>query len=103
MTKLWNKYLVIRRDNTVPDWPYLVMSAADPAVPFALTAYAAEAFRRGMDAEYVADIMNLAGSFEEWRQMHTTGDPDAPAHRPNDPEVVSRIKAGSTPDGWKDF
>lgn len=101
MAKLWDKYLVVRRDGTVPDWPYLVLSAADPAVPFALEAYAEEAFRQGMDPEYYNDIMKLADSFKDWRETHTTGDPDSPAHRPDDPEVVSKIKAGSTPDGWK--
>jgi len=101
MAKLWNKYLVVRRDGTVPDWPYLVLSAADPAVPFALRSYAEEAHRQDMDPEYVSDIMKLADSFRLWREKHTTGDPDAPAHRHDDPEVVSKIKAGSTPDGWK--
>jgi hypothetical protein len=101
MTKLWNKYLVVRRDGTVPDWPYLVMSAADPAVPQALRSYAGKALELGMDTEYVSDIVRLATSFDEWRETHTTGDPDAPAHRPDDLSVISRIKAGSTPDGWR--
>jgi hypothetical protein len=43
------KYLVLRRDGTVPDWPYLVMGAADPVVPVALRAYAVEAERVGLD------------------------------------------------------
>lgn len=101
MAKLWNKFLVVRRDGTVPDWPYIVMGAADPAVPFALAAYADAALMLGMDPEYVDDIRVLADSFLEWRDTHTTGDPDAAKHRPDDPEVVSRIKAGTVPYGWK--
>ena len=30
--KLFNKFLVQRRDGSVPEWPWLVMGAADPAV-----------------------------------------------------------------------
>lgn len=101
MAKLWDKYLVVRRDGTVPDWPYLVLAASDPAVPFALQAYADQAYRLGMDREYIDDILNLKYSFNEWRETHTSGDPDAPAHRKDDPDVVSRIKAGSTPREWK--
>lgn len=103
MAKLWDKYLVMRRDGTVPDWPYLVMSAADPAVPAALQAYAEKAISLGMEEDYVADILALAQSFEDWRAVpdHRMGDPDAPAHRKDNPMVTSKIKAGSTPDGWK--
>lgn len=102
MAKLWNKYLVQRRDGTVPSWPYLVMGAADPAVPVAIRAYADECERLGgLDPEYVTDLRRLADSFDEWRKTHSTGDPDAPAHRLDDPSVVARIKAGSTPDGWR--
>lgn len=34
--KIFNKFLVVRRDGTVPDWPYLVLGARDPAAPAAL-------------------------------------------------------------------
>jgi hypothetical protein len=99
--RLWDKYLVQRRDGTVPDWPYIVMGAADPAAPAAIRAYALAAEGLGMDPAYVADLKRLAFSFEDWRRQHDQGDPDAPPHRPDDPEVVARIKAGSTPDGWR--
>lgn len=100
--KLRNKYLLVRRDNTVPDWPYFPLGAADPWAPAAIRAYADAVDADGeLDPEYVADLRRLADSFEEWRQTHTTGDPDAPPHRIDDPAVVARIRAGSTPDGWK--
>lgn len=101
--KLWDKYLVVRRDGTVPDWPYFVLAASDPAAPAAIRMYAGMAGKEGMDTDYVDDLFRLANSFEEWRTMNATGDPDAPQHRSDDLEVVSKIKAGSTPDGWKDF
>ncbi len=101
MAKLWSKYLVLRRDNTVPDWPYLVLGAADPAVPATIRFLAQRSRELGMDPDYCDDLSALASSMEQWRLSHTAGDPDAPPHRTDNPEVVSRIKAGSTPDGWR--
>ena len=87
------KYLVLRRDGTVPEWPWFVISAADPAAPAALRAYADECERLCMDPQYVADVRALADQFETWRLANTTGDPDAPPHRTDDPEVVARMAA----------
>lgn len=99
--KMWDKYLVLRRDGSVPDWPYLVLGARDPDVPAAIRALASTAEGNGRDPEYVADLLALADSFEAYRRRYGDGDPDAPPHRPDDPAVVARIKAGSTPDGWR--
>lgn len=85
------KYLVLRRDNTVPDWPYFVIGAADPAAAAALRAYAVEALRLGMDRAYVTDILGLADEFEQWHAEHEAGDPPAPRHREDDPAVVARL------------
>lgn len=93
--KLVNKYLVLRRDNTVPDFPYFVIGARDPAAPAALRAYAAEAEKLGMDSEFVADLLGQADDYEIFRREHGDGDPDAPLHRTDDPDVVSRITWGS--------
>ncbi len=68
LRKLWDKYLVQRRDGTVPDWPYLVLGASDPAAPAAIRAYALAAEGLGMASEYVADLKALAFSFEDWRR-----------------------------------
>jgi len=89
--KLWNKFLVKRRDGSVPEWPWLVMGARDPAAPFALRAYAEAARKLGMDSEYAEDVERLAYEFEAYRDQHGDGDPDAPAHRPDDPEIVNQI------------
>ncbi len=99
--KLWNKFLVVRRDGSVPDWPYFVMGARDPYVPEAIRTYAELARQGGEDPEYVADLHRLADSFEEYRNLHGEGDPASGPHRQDDPGVVARIKAGSTPDGWR--
>lgn len=97
--KLWNKFLVTRRDGTVPEWPWLVMGARDPAAPPALRAYAEAARAEGMNAEYADAIEDLAGRFEEYRRTHGNGDPDAPPHRVDDPSVVSRFGNGGTVTG----
>jgi hypothetical protein len=89
--KLWNKFLVIRRDGSIPDWPWLVMGARDPAAPAALRAYAAEARRLGLDQDYADDVDQLATDWEIYRSRHGEGDPDAGPHRIDNPEVVARI------------
>jgi hypothetical protein len=94
--KLWNKYLVVRRDGTVPDWPYMVMGARDPIAPAALRAYADEAERLGIgDQEWWDDIRGQAGDWDRYRAEHGDGDPEGPKHRHDDPTTVSRFKAGS--------
>lgn len=102
MARLWRntegtregKYLVQRRDGTVPEWPYFVIGAADPAAPAALLAYAEDAEREGMDPEYVADVRDLSIVFEEWRAANGGGDPDAPRHRTDDPATIARMAEG---------
>ena len=86
------KYLVRRRDGTIPEWPYFVIGAADPAAPAALRAYAGEAERLGMDLAYVSDLLDLANQFEEYRANAGPGDPDAPRHRTDDPETVAAMR-----------
>lgn len=88
------KYLVQRRDGTVPDWPFFVIAATDPAAPKALHAYAEAAAEHGMDPEYVRDVRNLAAEFSRWRAEHGTGDPDAPPHRVDDPATVAKMREG---------
>jgi hypothetical protein len=88
------KYLVQRRDGTVPQWPHFVMAASDPAVPAALRAYAREAERLGYDPAMVADLYALAEEFEQWRDEHGGGDPDAPRHREDDPKIIELMRRG---------
>lgn len=92
MAKLWrNKFLVTRRDGTTPEWPWLVLGARDPAVPHAIRELGRESARLGMDPEYCDDLMRLAADFEKYRAEHGDGDPDAPPHRIDDPDVIARM------------
>lgn len=100
MSGLWRKsgvpggkYLVMRRDGTIPEWQWFVIGSRDPAAPAALRAYAKEAERLGMDAQYVADVRELADEFEEELSLMPSGDPDAPPHRNDDPETVKKMVA----------
>lgn len=89
------KYLVVRRDGTVPEWPHFVMGGFDPCVPAGLRAYADEAERRGYDPEYVASIRELAGDFERLSatpRAVAIADPDAPPHRRDNPSVIAMMR-----------
>lgn len=86
------KYLVTRRDGTVPEWPYFVIGAKDPAAPSCLREYADVAELRGYDVEYVADIRRMADEFEAFAERHGWGDPDAPPHRKDDSEIVEKMR-----------
>lgn len=85
------KYLVTRRDGTIPTWPHFVLGAKDPGAPAALRAYAAEAERLGLDPVYVQDICTLADEFERYHRTFGSGDPDAPRHRLDDPATVAEM------------
>jgi hypothetical protein len=90
------KYLVLRRDGTVPEWPNFVLGAKDPAAPVALRAYAEEARRLNMDYQYVSDLLRLADEFDAFRieGPGKRGDPDAPLHRKDDPRIIEAMQTG---------
>ena len=102
MARLWRntegtregKYLVQRRDGTIPEWPYFVLAASDPAAPVALRAYALAAEGLDLDPEYVEDIKQMAHDWQKWRSENTTGDPDAPRHRTDDPATIAKMRIG---------
>lgn len=87
------KYLVTRRDGTVPEWQWFVLGSRDPAAPNALRCYANEAERLGMDPQYVADVRALAYEYINDSVKLGRGDPDAPPHRKDDPETVAKMIA----------
>jgi len=89
--KLVNKYLVVRRDGTVLECPYLVIGARDPAAPAALRAYANQAEQLGFSEELVDDIRGQADDWERFCSEFGEGDPDAPLHRTDDYTVTSRF------------
>jgi hypothetical protein len=95
------KYLVVRRDGTIPNWGHFVMAAGDPAVPAGLRAYAAEAERLGMDPDFIQSIRELAADFTvkvmeraAWAaQAGIKGaDPDAGPHRTDNPAIVAMMR-----------
>lgn len=86
------KFLVVRRDGTIPHWPHFVLGARDPATPAALVAYANAAQGLGFDPEYVASIRELACDFEKYRIEHGDSDPEAPPHRKDSDAVINAMR-----------
>lgn len=93
------KFMVYRRDGSVPEWPWLVLGAKDPAAAVAIRAYADDAERRGWDSEYVADCRQLAAHFENWQTLNGVGDPTKPPERVGDPATVERMRAARAAGG----
>jgi hypothetical protein len=88
------KYLVIRRDGTVVEWPHFVMGARDPIVPWALRVYALVSVLYLRDLQYAASVWRLARDFRKYRKAHGAGDPNAPRHRPDDAYTIARMRSG---------
>src|SRR5262249_41751172 len=86
------KFLVVRRDGSIPHWPHFVLGARDPAAPETLRAYADIAERRGYEADYVASIRELADDFEVYRTREGNGDPEAAPHRRDDHNVIEAMR-----------
>ncbi len=86
------KFLVVRRDGSVPHWPHFVLGARDPATPIALRAYADAAETLNFEPEYIASIRELADDFEVYRSQEGDGDPEAAPHRTDDPEVIAAMR-----------
>lgn len=86
------KFLVVRRDGSIPHWPHFVLGARDPAAPATLRAYAYHARRLGFEAEYCESILALAEDFETYRLQQGPGDPEAPPHRTDDPDVIAAMR-----------
>lgn len=88
------KYLVQRRDGSIPTWPHIVLGAKDPAAAFALRQYAEKAQELGYDPAYVADIRKLANDFDAYREAHGEGNPTASPERQDNPEIVAKMLEG---------
>lgn len=86
------KYLVVRRDGTVPLWPHFVLSARDPAAPEALRQYALRCERVGYKKDYVDSVWLLSRQFEDYHKANGTGDPDAAPHRQDNAFVISMMR-----------
>jgi hypothetical protein len=90
------KYLVKRRDGTIPEWPSFVLGAKDPAAPVALKAYADECERLGMNSQYVKELRDLAFEFQAYRIHYGSGDPDRGRHREDDPATIAEMRGGKS-------
>ena len=86
------KYLVTRRDGTIPEWPNFVIGAKDPAAQAALRAYSNKARALGMNEQYCNDVMVLADRFEDYRIDHGEGDPDRGRHRVDDSATITKMR-----------
>src|ERR1017187_4933248 len=90
------KYLVKRRDGTIPEWPNFVLGAKDPAAPAALEAYAKEAIAQGFNPQYVDDVLWLAEQFRAYRRKYGLGDPDRGRHRKDDAATIQEMRNGKS-------
>jgi len=81
------KYLIVRKDGSIPRWPAFVLGAADPAAVVALHAYADECERQGMMSHYIRDVRRIA---DEFQAFPGESEPDQPDQR-RDCEFVHRL------------
>lgn len=99
------KYLVLRRDRSVPPWPSFVLGGADPIAEVALRAYAAEvarllsqepeeAAKMGLTDEFMHALFLWANEFADYRRVHGKGDPGMGAHRTDDPATIAEMRKG---------
>lgn len=94
------KFLVLRRDGTVPSWTWFVLGAMDPYTPAALRAYAQSVWR-SVDKtmiQYGNDVMEASGAFEQERQSREKngtkkGDPEKGPHR-KDSQLILKLLRG---------
>lgn len=89
------KYLVKRRDGTIPPWPSFVLGGADPHAEIALRAYATScAGDPTIDKGFVAALFRWADEFKKWRELVGVGDPGKGKHRKDDPAILEEMKKG---------
>ena len=91
------KYLVRRRDGTVPPWPSFVLGGADPHAEKALRAYADSCESDpAIDPRFIAAVRRWADEFQRWRAEHGHGDPGMGAHRIDDPATIEEMRKGQS-------
>ena len=86
------KFLVIRRDGSVPHWPHFVLGARDPFVGAALSAYADAAEKGGADPAFVQSVRELIVDYAAYRAEQGDGDPGAPPHRVDNINVLAAMR-----------
>jgi hypothetical protein len=87
------KFLVVRRDGSIPHWPNFVLGARDPAATAGLLAYAEKARELGYDPAYCDSVVELATKdFPAYLAQEGAGDPEAAPHRTDDPDVIAAMR-----------
>jgi hypothetical protein len=87
------KFLVVRRDGSIPHWPHFVIGARDPAATAGLLAYADKAEELGYDPAYVASVRELATvDFPAYIAREGAGDLEAPPHRRDNQLVLAAMR-----------
>lgn len=94
--------IVLRRDGTPVETPYMVLLVRDPCFDAAIMAYADEAERRGYDPQYVSDLRQMVSDAPAVREAidaakGCSGDPDAPRHRTDDPAILAWARSIGRP------
>jgi len=88
--------ILLRRDGTVVEHPYFAILARDPCAPAALRAYAEKAEEIGLPADFVDDVRKLSFEYEAYRKQAGDGDPGAPRHRKDDPNIIAWARSLNT-------
>lgn len=112
--KEFGKFLVVRRDGTIPAWTWFVLGSRDPHAPTALHAYAASVRAEAASlirendgattpratalVEYARDLERTANQFADERETTGSGDPEAGPHRKDNPAVLALMKPGAKED-----
>lgn len=91
------KFLVLRRDGSIPTWTWFVLGARDPHAPTALRAYADSIMNTNCDNDalraYAIDVIALAHKLDLERTStgDGDGDPEAGPHRKDNPLVLDMM------------
>jgi hypothetical protein len=88
------KYLVKRRDGTVPEWPSFVLGARDRTAAWALWFYGWIGPLFGLSWSYCKSCRRESWRWTRYRREHGNGDPDKGRHRKDDPETVAQMRKG---------
>lgn len=89
------KYLVKRRDGSIPPWPSFVLGGADPMAPWTLRFYAALGLLfRELNLATAKGFWRWAGVMRDYRRTHGKGDPGMGRHRQDDPATVAEMRLG---------
>ena len=91
------KYLVKRRDGSIPEWPHFVLGARDPHAAKALRAYAMSAMKDpNFSQKYIKSILKYADIFDDYRRQYGAGDPHLGIYRTDDPATIAEMRQGQS-------